>query len=128
MNPESFQQVLGQLGEIHFLQEGAGGTTEAAFIAQYDRSLLSRLDTVRSGGEETACRLDLAADEKRFFQDWTTILPTRRSSRFGTGKIVQEAIDGLMSLGSKPTKKEAVPILRTVHREFQFAGTQFRYD
>ncbi len=110
MNPDSYSRYWENWAK-YILQEWRWRNDQKAFIADYDR--IYGAGWVRSVLAEKKRLADLTLPRlrrKRYFSEWDGFVPAKviRESR----KIVKETIDGLIALGSKPTKKTAVPILR----------------
>jgi len=116
MNPDAYSKFWSNWGK-YILQE---------WRWQHDRpALVAELDQRNGGGsvqmflEEKQRRAEMTLGtlrKTRFFADWDGFLSPSmiRASR----KIVRQAIDGLIALGPRPTKKQAVPILRQFTESF----------
>jgi len=78
---------------------------------KYDADMKSK-SAKRQRWEKTLAELR----QSRFFEGWDEFVPARvtRAAR----KIAREAVDGLIELGARPTKKKATPILRKFIESF----------
>lgn len=84
---------------------------EGLIRGKYDNDMKSMLGK-RKRYEKTLAELR----QGRFFEGWDDFVPTKvtRAAR----KIAREAVDGLIELGARPTKKKATPILRKFIESF----------
>lgn len=110
MNPDAYSRYWDNWAR-NILQEWRWQNDRERFIADFDRTYGA--GWIQSVLEEKKRLSHLTLPllrKRRSFPGWDEFAPARivRNSR----KIVKEAIDGLIGLGSRPTKKEAVPILK----------------
>jgi hypothetical protein len=116
MNPDAYSKFWRNWGQ-YILQEWRWQHDRPALVAELEQR--NGAGSVQLFLEEKQRRAEMTLDalrKTRFFADWEGFLSPSmiRASR----KIVRQAIDGLIALGPRPTKKQAVPILRQFTESF----------
>ena len=116
MNPQAFSKYWDDWAR-YILQEWRWQHDRQALVSELE--LRNGPSCVEAFLEEKARKAEMTLvrlRKQRFFSEWNGFVSASmiRAAR----KIVQQTIDDLIALGSKPTKKQALPVLRNYIESF----------
>jgi hypothetical protein len=116
LNPDAFSKFWDDYAKF-ILQEWRWRHDREAFIEEFENeygigSVQRLLDEKKRKAEMTLGKLR----KERFFAGWEGYVTP--AAIHESRQIIRDTIDGLIALGSKPTKKLAVPILRQCIERF----------